>query len=146
MIYLLDANVLIALIDQDHVHHAHAQAWFQRTAPEGWATCPMTENAFVRIAGKPSYKMPGTFSDMADLLVRVCARPGHVFWSDSISLATSPLIDTRRIAGHGQIADVYLLALAVQNGGKLATFDRRIAASAVKGGVEALVVINALDP
>lgn len=142
MIYLLDANVLIALIDPDHVHSHHAKAWFERVAPEGWATCPMTENAFVRIAGKASYKMPGTFSDMADLLVRVRDRPGHVFWPDNISLVSSPLIDTRRIVGHGQIADVYLLALAVQNGGKLATFDRRIAASAVKGGPEALVVIE----
>lgn len=142
MIHLLDANVLIALIDPDHVHSAYAKAWFERTVDEGWATCPMTENAFVRIAGKPSYNMPGTFSDMADLLVRVRARPGHVFWPDSISLVSNPLIDTRRIAGHGQIADIYLLALAVQNGGRLATFDRRIAASAVRGGPEALVVIE----
>jgi hypothetical protein len=145
LIYLLDANVLIALIDPDHVHSAYAKAWFESTVDEGWATCPMTENAFVRIAGKPSYKMPGTFSDMADLLVRVCGRPGHVFWPDSISLVSNPLIDTRRIAGHGQIADVYLLALAVQNGGKLATFDRRIAASAVRGGTDALLVIESLD-
>lgn len=145
MIYLLDANVLIALIDQDHVHHTYAQTWFERTAPEGWATCPMTENAFIRIAGKPSYKMPGTFADMADLLVRVCERRGHVFWPDSISLVASPLVDTGRISGHGQITDIYLLALAVQNGGKLATFDRRITASAVKGGAAALVLIQGSD-
>lgn len=142
MIHLLDANVLIALIDQDHVHNAYARTWFEQTVDDGWATCPITQHAFIRIAGKPSYQMPGTVSDMADVLRRVCQRPGHVFWSDSISLLSSPLVDLTRLANHGQITDTYLLALAVHNGGRLATFDRRLSPSAVRGGADALHVIR----
>ncbi len=145
MIYLLDANVLIALIDPDHVHHTYAQDWFERTVDEGWATCPLTENAFIRIAGKPSYRMLGTPADMAMILQQVCARPGHVFWPDSLSLVSSPLVDCRQLAGHGQITDTYLLALAVQNGGRLATFDRRLSPGAVDGGADALALIQSAD-
>jgi predicted nucleic acid-binding protein len=36
----------------------------------------------------------------------------------------------------------YLLALAVRNGGRLATFDRRLSAIAVEGGAEALAFIG----
>lgn len=142
MIYLLDANVLIAMIDPDHVHHAYAQAWFEQAVDEGWATCPITENAFIRIAGKPSYRLVGTPADMADILKQVRARPGHVFWPEAISLVSSSLVDTDRLTSHGQVTDTYLLALAVQNGGRLATFDRRLSTAAVHGGAEALHLIQ----
>ncbi|MGV3579686.1 TA system VapC family ribonuclease toxin [Brevundimonas sp.] len=142
MIYLLDANVLISLIDPDHVHSDYAKAWFEQTIDEGWATCPITQHAFMRITGKPSYGMQGNPSEMADILKRVCKRPGHVFWPENISLLTSPLVDTSRLTSHGQITDTYLLALAVQNGGRLATFDRRLSTSAVEGGREALHIIQ----
>ena len=145
MIHLLDANVLIALIDPDHVHNAYARAWFEQTVDDGWATCPITQHAFIRIAGKPSYRMPGTASDMADILKKVCQRPGHVFWPETISLLSSPLVDTARLTSHGQITDTYLLALAVHNGGRLATFDRRLSPRAVKGGAEALALIQSAD-
>jgi len=138
LIYLLDANVLIALIDPDHVHSAYAKAWFESTVDEGWATCPTTQHAFIRIAGRPSYQLPGTAADMAEILGRVCQRPGHVFWPETISLLTSPLVDPTRLTSHGQVTDTYLLALAVHNGGRLATFDRRLSTRAVKGGDAAL--------
>ena len=145
MIYLLDANLLIALIDPDHVHNAYAKTWFEQTIDEGWATCPITQHAFIRIAGKPSYRLQGTPADMAEILKRVCQRPGHVFWPESFSLLSSPLVDTTRLTSHGQITDTYLLALAVHNGGRLATFDRRLSPRAVKGGAEALAVIQSAD-
>ena len=145
MIHLLDANVLIALIDPDHVHNRYAKAWFEQTIDDGWATCPITEHAFIRIAGKSSYQMPGTAADMAELLKRVRQRPGHVFWPESFSLLSSPLIDTTRLTSHGQVTDTYLLALAVHNGGRLATFDRRLSPHAVKGGAEALALIQNAD-
>lgn len=138
MIYLLDANVLIALIDADHVHHDYAQSWFEETVTDGWATCPITEMAFMRIAGRPAYQLPGGPTEMAEILKMVRARPGHVFWPDSISLVGSPLIDTRKLTSHGQITDTYLLALAAHHGGLLATFDKRLATVAVQGGASTL--------
>jgi hypothetical protein len=42
---------------------------------------------------------------------------------------------------HKQVTDLYLLGLAVHNGGKLATLDRRIPATLVHGGEQALTVV-----
>ncbi|CAN5377192.1 DNA-binding protein [soil metagenome] len=142
MIYLLDANVLIALIDQDHVHHDYAQAWFAETVTGGWATCPITEMAFLRIAGRASYQLPGGPAEMADILKQVLSRPGHVFWADSLSLVASPLVDSGKLTNHSQVTDTYLLALAAQNNGQLATFDRRLITHAVVGGASALHLIR----
>jgi predicted nucleic acid-binding protein len=53
--FLLDVNVLIALIDPGHVAHDDAHAWFQAEGQAGWSTCPLTENGVVRIVGNPKY-------------------------------------------------------------------------------------------
>lgn len=45
--HLLDANVLLALYDPRHVHHASARSWFEDV--DLWATTPLTEAAFVRL-------------------------------------------------------------------------------------------------
>jgi len=45
MIYLLDVNILIAMIDPAHVAHDIAHAWFGADGYFGWATCPLTENS-----------------------------------------------------------------------------------------------------
>ena len=59
--YLLDVNVLIALVDPAHVHHEPAHAWFSQQGSTSWATCPMTENGLLRIVGHPRYpNSPGS--------------------------------------------------------------------------------------
>jgi hypothetical protein len=52
---LLDVNVLIALLDQRHVQHEQAHGWFAAAQANGWATCPLTQNAVLRILGQPRY-------------------------------------------------------------------------------------------
>lgn len=61
-----------------------------------------------------------------------CSSGNHVFWPDQLSLREERRF---RLAGvtHGQITDVYLLGLAAENEGRLATFDRRIPLQAVIG-------------
>lgn len=49
MIALLDANMLIALFDAAHVDHQKAQALLSAHRSQGWTTCPLTENACIRI-------------------------------------------------------------------------------------------------
>jgi len=61
---------------------------------------------------------------------------GHEFWADDISILDS--VEPGVFITPSQITDVYLLALAVQRGGKLATLDRRIPVHAVRGGREAI--------
>ncbi len=143
MTYLLDVNVLIALIDPAHVQHDAAHDWFAKQGKKSWATCPLTENGVVRIVGNVRYpNSPGTPAAVAQLMTGLCALPGHVFWPDSISLLDDTKVDASRILSSAQVTDSYLLALAVAHGGKLATFDRRLVVDAVHAGVKALHVIG----
>jgi toxin-antitoxin system PIN domain toxin len=143
MAFLLDANVLIALIDPAHIQHDTAHEWFAATGRRAWATCPLTENAVLRIVGHARYpNSPGTPAAVAPLLATLCALPGHAFWPDDVSLLDSGQVDTARLLSAGQVTDSYLLALARTHGGTLATFDRRLVTDAIPHGAQALHLIN----
>lgn len=140
-VYLLDINILLALSDPMHIHHDSAHRWFAKTGSEAWATCPITENGYVRIASHPNYpNRPGDVSIVLAILRQFCSAEGHQFWAEDISITT--LLHPDVVTTHNQVTDVYLLGLAVHKGGKLATLDRRIPGKAVQGGPEALEVID----
>jgi toxin-antitoxin system PIN domain toxin len=147
-IALLDVNVLIALFDPDHVHHDLAHDWFETNRADGWATCPVTENAFLRILSNPAYGAAVTrVASLAEALRTFCASGHHDFWRDDVSLRDATLFDVTLTGGHRHLTDVYLLGLAKKMGGRLATFDRTIPAKAVIGaGRETLEVITPVDP
>ncbi len=131
---LLDVNVLVALFDPAHVHHDAAHDWFADRRAAGWATCPLTENGFLRVLSNPA--RGGDVIRIPDLIARLrkfCASGHHQFWPDAISLCDEQLFNAGAARGHQQITDVYLLGLAVKRGGCLATFDRTVPVSAVKG-------------
>lgn len=133
-VVLLDVNVLVALFDPDHVHHELAHDWFADHGRPGWATCPLTENGFVRVLANPAYA--GTVRRPADLVARLrrfCESGGHVFWPDTVSFRNQAVFDPSLAGGHRQVTDVYLLGLAHAHGGRLATFDRTIPVSPVRG-------------
>jgi len=137
--YLLDVNVLIALIDPAHVQHDRAHEWFAAQGRKAWATCPLTENGVLRIVGHPRYpNSPGTPAAVAELLTVLCGLGGHEFWPDDTSMLDSKRIDCTRLLDSRQITDSYLLSLACAHEGKLATFDRHLVADAVIGGAQAL--------
>jgi len=52
---LLDVNVLIALLDRDHIHHPVASDWLLANIHTGWASCPLTQNGCIRIMAQPGY-------------------------------------------------------------------------------------------
>lgn len=138
--YLMDINVLLALSDPMHLHHEPAHAWFQKVGQYGWASCPITENGFVRIASHPKYpNRPGEAQVTLAFLREFCQHPGHIFWPESVSLRD--VLQPDLLITHNQITDLYLLALAVHKQGKLATFDRHIPATAVAQGETGLEVI-----
>lgn len=140
--YLLDVNVLIALIDPAHVQHDQAHEWFGRVGHKAFATCPIAENGLLRIVGHPKYpNSPGPPSAVADALSAIRSLPGHTFWPDSISLAESDLVDPRLLSSHGRVTDSYLLALARANKGKLATMDQKLATEVVAEGKVALALL-----
>ena len=141
--FLLDVNVLIALVDPTHVYHEPAHEWFALHGVKAWATCPLTENGVVRILAHSRYpNSSGTPAAAMLLMASLRALPGHAFWPDDISLMEAERIDASRVLASAQVTDSYLLALACAHGGHLATFDRRLVADAVRGGAQRLHVIR----
>ena len=139
---LFDVSMLLALFQPDHVHHSPAHQWWSANSAKGWASCPLTQNGFVRIASQPRYPKPMRVSDVIVLLSDEVTGTDHTFWPDDVSLLDEQLIDHTRILGPKQLTDIYLLALAVKHGGRLVTFDRGIPMAAVRGArAEHLVVI-----
>jgi len=141
--FLLDVNVLIALIDPAHVQHDRAHAWFAAKGHKAWATCPLTENGVLRIVGHLRYpNSPGSPAAVADLLSSLRSLPGHAFWPDDISLLDRKLANTTRLLDSAHVTDSYLLALAHAHKGQLATFDQRMPAESVVNGATALHLIQ----
>jgi toxin-antitoxin system PIN domain toxin len=131
---LLDVNVLIALFTPEHVHHEIAHDWFADHDANGWATCAVTENGFIRVITQ----LPHADGDLrpeaaVEHLRRFRASKTHHFWPGRVSLTDSRVFKTAYIRSHRQITDVYLLGLAVAMGGCLATFDGSIPLKAVIG-------------
>lgn len=139
MIHLLDVNVLIALCDPAHPSAREAQIFFGAgLSRNGWATCPLVENGFLRIFGSRKYPGgPGSPQAARPILAGLLAHPGHQFWADDFTLLETPLIPDLPSSDH--LTDIYLLALAVKHKGRLATFDRNINASLLPGGATALL-------
>lgn len=119
MTILLDANVLIALVVADHVHHSAAETWLTST-DEHFATCPITQGSLVRLLireGQPTdtaHTILGALSD----------DDRHEFWPDNISYRDVPMTG---VIGHRQVTDAYLAQLARTQTGRLATFDQGLA-------------------
>lgn len=130
---LPDVNVLVALLDTDHLHHARAMAWLGDHIADGWASCPLTQNGCIRIMSQPGYPNPLPATAVAQRLGEATATPHHAFWPDTISLLDPGRLDWNAVLGSRQVTDVYLLALAVAQGGMLVTLDRAVPLKAVAG-------------
>lgn len=130
---LLDVNVLIALLDDAHLHHAIAMDWLGSNIAHGWASCPLTQNGCVRIMSQPSYPNVRTPAEIALRLREATQSPQHSFWADSLSLLDASHFDWNALFHPRQLTDAYLLALAVQHGGVFVTFDHAVPLQAVAG-------------
>jgi toxin-antitoxin system PIN domain toxin len=134
MTYLLDVNVLIALTDRSHIHHGSAVRWFEATGCFCWATCPITQNGFLRIVGNSRYRNSiENLATVSTAIKEFTALPDHVFWPDDVTLLDGDHVDSPQAITPNQVTDIYLMLLAKAHGGQLATFDRRIPAAAVTG-------------
>jgi uncharacterized protein len=141
--FLLDINVLIALIDPAHVQHDRAHAWFAAKGHKAWATCPLTENGVLRIVGHPRYpNSPGSPAAVSELLFSFRKLPGHAFWADDISLLDREHVNAARLLDSAHVTDSYLLALAHVHDGQLATFDQHVVTDAVTDGPKVLHLIR----
>ena len=119
-VYLLDANVLIALATPEHALNARAVAWFRQGHPV--ATCPITQGALIRFHLRSG--VGASIESAKFLLAAISALPRHQFWPDEASYLDLP---TTGIFGHKQVTDAYLALLARKRGGLLATMDESLA-------------------
>lgn len=127
--HLLDANVLIALAWPAHTSHRQARQWFAANAHPGWASCPLTQCAFVRIISNPAFSRDAlTPSEALAVLEVNLKHPAHQFWPDDLSLLDATTRVGAKLSGHQQVTDTYLLGLALRHKAKLATLDRGLAA------------------
>ncbi len=126
---LLDVNVLIAMAWPTHRAHEKVHKWLTRHAHEGWATCPITEMAFVRVLSNPGFSPYAlTPKDALDLLKANLGHPRHQFWVEDVAFTTAVQPFAGRLLGHQQVTDAYLLGLAMHKRGRLVTMDQAVLA------------------
>jgi uncharacterized protein len=116
---LLDANVLIALVVTDHVHHDAAVEWLS-TFDAGFATCPITQGSLVRFLLRA-----GQSAAIArDVVGAIEGAKRHEFWPDGVSFTD---VEVAGVVGHRQATDAYLAQLARSRNEQLATLDSGLA-------------------
>src|SRR5580704_4194991 len=130
---LLDVNVLVALLDADHIQHVMARQGVADNIGEGWASCAVTQNGCIRILSQPNYPNALAPADIAARLREATEAPFHQYWSDTHGLLNASLVDWQYVHGAIQVTDAYLLGLAVHHGGRLVTFDHSVPRRAVPG-------------
>lgn len=128
---LLDVNMLVALLDGGHLHHARAMDWLALNQATGWASCPLTQNGCLRIMSLSSYPNNQPVARVAERLAQAVAHPSHQFWPDAISLLDVGRLQWDRLLTSRQVTDTYLLALAVAHDARLVTLDQGISLQAV---------------
>ena len=129
--FLLDVNVLIALVRPKHEKHEKVMRWFRTTGGKHWATCPFTEAGFVRIVSNPKFTAQSVdVTEALQLLSELTAIPGRRFWPIDTTFAEAVKPFEERFFGHQQVTDLYLLSLAVRHKGAVATTDRGMASLA----------------
>jgi toxin-antitoxin system PIN domain toxin len=122
--HLLDVNVLIALLDEDHVHHKAVLKWFQVPGRQ-WAICAFSEAGLLRHMTRPKIGEL-TMEEAFAMVERLAQEPGYHYQPISVDWHTLCGRFFSRLFGYKQITDAYLLGLAVYEGLTLVTLDKAI--------------------
>lgn len=123
-VYLLDVNVVVALLDEAHVHHRVVEKWFDTPGLQ-FALCAFTEAGVLRFFTRPK---TGDMSmeEVTAMLERLKQEPGYHYQPIPADWQTLIKPFFKRLHGHNQVTDAFLLGLAVKAGLVLATFDRGV--------------------
>ena len=122
---LPDANVWLALADENHVHHERALAYWQNESSPEIAFCRVTMLAFLRLSTHPKVlSRPLSPMEAWDVYqrYRVEARVG--FLEDSPEVDVEFMALSRRAGFPRHLwTDSYLAALARFRNGRIISFD-----------------------
>jgi uncharacterized protein len=139
---LFDVNVLIALLDEKHVHHQRATSWLRNNGHLGWKSCAITINGCARIMSNTSYPDSKPLAQVLLRLNLATTQPTHSPIQKEVSILDSTIFDHSKMHSGVHLTDIYLLGLAAANSCRLITFDKRIATESVKiGTTENLVAL-----
>ncbi len=135
-VWLLDANLLIALTHASHVHYTEAHHWFAQRPSRRWATCALTQLAFVRLTSNArvvgaAFSPSQAMQALADMV----AQPDHEYWENAPEPLRLAPLNSPALVGHRQITDAYLLGLAAEREQRLATLDRGLVSFALAIGL-----------
>jgi len=121
---LLDVNVLLALTWPNHPFHQNAVARL-RPRRVRWATCLLTQAAFVRLSSNPA-AIPGARppSESGQMLRTLMDDPRHVFLEARKTKGEVLSELLHRCHGHNQVNDAFLIWLAASHNATLLTFDK----------------------
>jgi len=123
---LLDVNVLVGLSFPEHTLHARAYGWFHKLTARPWASCPLTQAGYLRVAYQ---LLGGTHASLAQALgglEQTCGKSDHVFWSLDVDLTELSSREGSKLIGSGQVTDMQLLMLAYSKQAQLVTADAGI--------------------
>ena len=123
MTWLLDGNVLVALVIDSHVHHDRAHRWFDTLKQDHFATCTLTQGTLLRVHMRSAADRSAAAAWRA--LRGVADHPKHDWWDDSLGFLEVP---HRHLQGSAQVTDAWLAELARRRHGRLATIDSALAA------------------
>ena len=98
--------------------------WFDSQA-RNWGLCAFSEAGFLRTSANPKAGNL-TVGDATDLLAALAERPGCSYWPITAGWASLSAPFSDRVFGHQQIADAFLLGLAIKENGVLVTLDKAI--------------------
>ena len=125
---LLDVNLLIASVVENHVDHIRAGEFLSKL--DRFHTTPTTQGGFLRFLTRPwkdehKREQPPRMTVAAALqaLRDVVGSPQHAFLADDELFIN---VSLRSLSGHRQWTDAYLLRLAQKHGLRLATLERKL--------------------
>jgi hypothetical protein len=132
--FLLDVNVLLAVCWEEMETHETARSWFSAHVGEGWATCTLTESAFVRLSMNPKvFPDPASFREALAVLEALRKVPGYRFLVQSAPF-TEADFPAKSVRGYRQVVDASLLALSRKHEVRLVSFDKGLVQLAASGG------------
>ena len=123
--FLVDVNVWVALLAEDHTFHGQAQDWYRQLGAGQAGLCRFVQLGVVRLLGNPTVvnsPVPASVAWSATEALLNDQRVDFVPEPANIGQIIPPLF-RYRVPTRKLVADVYLAAFAIATGRRFVTWD-----------------------